>query len=185
MQSCPICGSGPFKKGDFKQHELTQKHLFAAQQNEQESQRLSRQTAAIAAAVCEGREDQIPAIIAEYAALAAHQEETSSSSYVCAICAGSFFASKQNYEQHCLSQKHVKALASPSKKQRLLKAGEEVENFVPVIEVLSKKNLALTKRLTSPEMQQWMLGCKRRLRYVTIGLFFQCRKKIYGCSPQL
>ena len=185
MQSCSLCGSGPFNKSQFKQHELTQKHLkafkaqqeqasslyvcaicsgssfaskkyyeqhclsqkhlkaLAAQQKEQENHRLKRQTAAIAAAVCEGREDQIPAIIAEYAALAAHQEETSSSSYVCAVCAGSSFDKKGNYERHCLSETHLKALASPSKKQRLLKAGEEVENFVPVIEVLSKK--------TSPE----------------------------------
>ena len=137
MQQCHVCGSGSFTKQGYEQHCLTQKHLLAAQQNEQESQRLSRQTAAIAAAVCEGREDQIPAIIAEYAALAAHQEETSSSSYVCAVCAGSSFASKQTYERHCLSETHLKALASPSKKQRTLKASEEVENFVPVIEVHS------------------------------------------------
>ena len=97
--------------------------VLAAHQKEQ--QRLKRQTAAIAAAVCEEREDQIPAIIAEYAALAAHQEEISSSSYVCAVCAGSSFASKQTYERHCLSQTHLKALASPSKKQRTLKASEK------------------------------------------------------------
>ena len=143
MLNCNLCSSGPFiKEWHYKRHCLSHKHLkaLAARQEEQESQRLKRQTAAIAAAVCEGREDQIPAIIAEYAALAAHQEETSSSSYVCAVCAGSSFVSKRNYEQHCLSQKHVKALASPSKKQRTLKASEEVENFVPVIEVLSKKS---------------------------------------------
>ena len=115
MLHCDVCGSAPFKRrADYERHCLTQKHLkaLAAQQKEQESQRLSRQTAAIAAAVCEEREDQIPAIIAEYAALAAHQEEASSSSYACAVCAGSSFVSKRNYEQHCLSQKHLKALAA-------------------------------------------------------------------------
>ena len=121
MQSCSLCGSGPFNKSHFKEHELTQKHLKAFK---------------------------------------AQQEEASSSSYVCAVCAGSSFVSKRNYEQHCLSQKHVKALASPSKKQRTLKASEEVENHV---NGFSLKNLALKKRLTSPEMQPWMLGYKRRL----------------------
>ena len=124
LQQCHVCGSGSFTKQCYEQHCLTQKHLKAAQQKEQESQRLKRQTAAIAAAVCEEREDQIPAIIAEYAALAAHQEETSSSSYVCAVCAGSSFASKQNYERHCLSQKHLKALAAQQEEAAACKERE-------------------------------------------------------------
>jgi len=70
--------------------------------------------------------------------LAVQQKKASSLSYVCAVCTGSSFDSKQNYERHCLSQKHLKAMAAQegttvetsSKKQRLLKAGEEVENHV-------------------------------------------------------
>ena len=39
MQSCPLCGSGPFNKSHFKEHELTQKHLkaFKAQQEQASS----------------------------------------------------------------------------------------------------------------------------------------------------
>ena len=80
-------------------------------------------------------------------AFKAQQKEVSSSLFVCAVCAGSSFASKRNYNRHFASETHVKAMAAQQgttvdskKKQRVSKASEEVENYVSAKAVLPEKS---------------------------------------------
>ena len=124
MQSCSLCGSGPFKKGDFKQHELTQKHLkaFKAQQ-EQASSSL------YACAVCAG---------SSFASKQNYEQHCLSQKHLKALAAQQEQAAACKEREGHIAASIAQNVAPSKKKQRCSKASEEVDKHVK--EVLPKKS---------------------------------------------